>query len=278
MGRYDFRPLRVHQTATQLLTTERISKPPPWYNVVGSITPTQALVRTQPLPHQKRKGRPSTKKASKLFQPQTIHYEEDALRKEFFKDHPWELARPRLVIENDGKDSQTMDWSRIKQSEKALSGERCFILITCPSTVLSFPSVVQRQLWLQYNVLGITPAQAYDQARKEFYDLRLQEEVERRVAKEEAMSTGAYFGKSALEIGMELEDKEYEKWKVWATDEASMAQQNQAAMYTGSAEGGMGGEIAADSNPAEYEAALEEVSHQVPAQGQSASDGAMIRP
>ena len=124
MGRYDFRPLHVHQTATQLLNTERITKTPPWYNVVGSITPAQTLVRTQPLPHQHRKGRIRTKKSSKLFQPQTINYEEDALRKEFFKDHPWELARPRLVIEDDGKDSQKTDWSRIEQSHKALSGER----------------------------------------------------------------------------------------------------------------------------------------------------------
>ncbi|KAL9073223.1 MAG: hypothetical protein Q9161_003055 [Pseudevernia consocians] len=259
MGRYDFRPLRVHQTATLLLNTERLSRTPPWYNVVASITPAQTLVRTQPLPHQQRKAKSRTKKPSKLFQPQTIHYEEDALRKEFFKDHPWELARPRLVIEDDGKDSQKTDWSRIEQPEKALSGE----------------SVVQRQLWLQHNVPGITSAQAYDQARKEFYDLRLQEDVERRVAKEEAMSTGAYFGKSALDIGMELEDKEYERWKEWAAKEVVLAEQRRAAMYTGGVESG---DMAVDSDPAEYEAALEEVSDQIPAQGQSALGGAMIRP
>ena len=119
------------------------------------------------------------------------------------------------------------------------------------------------------------PAQAYDQARKEFYDLRLQEDVERRVAKEEAMSTGAYFGKSALEIGMELEDKEYEKWKVWATNEVGLAEQRQAALYTG---GDENEEMALDSDPAELEAAVEEVSDQIPAQGQSALGGAMIRP
>ena len=124
MGRYDFRPLRVHQTATQLLKTERMSRVPPWYGVVGSITPAQTLVRTQPLPHQHRKGRSSKKKASKLFQPQTIHYEEDFLRTEFFKDHPWELVRPRLLIEDDGKDYQKVDWERIEQPQMVLSGER----------------------------------------------------------------------------------------------------------------------------------------------------------
>ena len=134
-------------------------------------------------------------------------------------------------------------------------------------------SVVQRQLWLRHNKPGITHAQAYDQARKEFYDVRLQEDVERRVAKEEAMSTGAYFGKSALEIGMELEDKEHERWKRWATKEIAVAEQRQAAMYTGGVESS---ETSVDSDPAEYEAAFEEDSAQIPAQGQSALGGAVV--
>ena len=55
--------------------------------------------------------------------------------------------------------------------------------------------------------------EAYDQARKEFYRLRLDEDVERRIGSEEAQMTGAYFGMSNLEIGMQLEDQQYEKWK-----------------------------------------------------------------
>lgn len=124
MGRYDFRPQRVHQTTTQLLNAERISSTPPWYNVVGSITPAQTLVRTQPVPHTRPRKGPRTKKASKLFQPQKIGYEEDMLRREFFKDHPWELARPRMIIEDDGRDSHKTDWRQIQQKEKALTGER----------------------------------------------------------------------------------------------------------------------------------------------------------
>lgn len=124
MGRYDFRPLRVHQHITQSLDANRFPAPPPWYPVVGSITPAQTLVRTQALPHQQRRAPPKTKKASKLFQPQKISYEEDALRTEFFKDHPWELARPRMVLEDDGKNSRKTDWSRIQQKEQVLSGEK----------------------------------------------------------------------------------------------------------------------------------------------------------
>lgn len=89
------------------------------------------------------------------------------------------------------------------------------------------------------------------------------------------MSTGAYFGKSALDIGMELEDKESETWKKWATNEVTLLEQKQAAMYTGGAESR---ESSLDSNPAENEAALEEVSDQIPPQGQSALGGATVRP
>lgn len=121
---------------------------------------------------------------------------------------------------------------------------------------------------------GITPAQAYDQARKEFYEMRLQEEVERRVAKEEAISTGAYFGPSILDIGMQLEDKEYENWKAWAQKEVEMLEQRNAAMYTG----GVQTEAPVDADEGEYEAALEEVADQVPAQGVTALGDAMVHP
>lgn len=120
-------------------------------------------------------------------------------------------------------------------------------------------SVVQRQLWLRENTPGMTPNEAYDKARKEFYDLRLQEEVERRVAKEEATATGAYFGPSVLDIGMQLEDKEYENWKAWAQKEVTLEEQRNAAMYTG----GVETDAAVDADEGEFDAALEEVSDQM---------------
>ena len=127
-----------------------------------------------------------------------------------------------------------------------------------------------------HNVPGMTVSKAYDKARKEFYELRLQEEVEQRVAKEEAQATGAHFGKSMLQIGMELEDQTYEKWKVWATKNAELIVQRNAAMYTG-----VGGddELGPELGDAETEAGLEEVMDGVvPAKGQEAYGGAMARP
>ena len=71
----------------------------------------------------------------------------------------------------------------------------------------------------------MTKAKAYDIARKEFYKHRLQEEVEQRIAHEEALAVGAYFDQSMVERGMELENQEYERWKKWSEKEASSLDQ-----------------------------------------------------
>ena len=124
MGRYNFAPQRVHQAATRLLQA-RVARgatdahPPPWYSIIGDLPPSERLVRP-PLQPAQRKGR----KASKLFQPVKLQYQEDQLRLDFFGDHPWELARPRQILEDDGKDYQKFDWSQLDQPTKQVDGER----------------------------------------------------------------------------------------------------------------------------------------------------------
>ena len=129
-------------------------------------------------------------------------------------------------------------------------------------------------MWLLKNVHNMTKAGAYDQARKEFYKLRLHEDVRRRVAKEEALATGAYFHKSTLEVGMEIEDKQYEEWKKWAIKQVNELELRKNAMYTGQDNESM--DLSPDDP--ETEAGLEEISHNLPAQGQSALGGARAIP
>ena len=69
---------------------------------------------------------------------------------------------------------------------------------------------------------------AYDMTRREFYRLRQEEEIERRVAQEEARYVGAYFGKTRLDVGTMLEDSEYENWKIWAGKEAQKREMRKA--------------------------------------------------
>jgi small subunit ribosomal protein S23 len=78
----------------------------------------------------------------------------------------------------------------------------------------------------------MTKEEAYDSARREFYTLRQQEEIERRIAQEEAKMVGGYFGMSQLRVGMKIEDKQYEHWKAWATKQIALVNAERQAAYT----------------------------------------------
>lgn len=107
-------------------------------------------------------------------------------------------------------------------------------------------SVVQRQHWL----MTVGPAKkdpstgnsvntpmsreaAYDQARKELYERRHYDEMELRIQREEALAVGAQFGKSAMEVGMQLENQTFDKWKAWAVQQVTIAEQARSAAYGG---------------------------------------------
>lgn len=148
MGKINITALRVRQTALGSYATGKIKKLPQWVDVVGNIPPAEALVRNRTPQHQLVRQRLKTlpgsskpqvvfetqntgrkpKKASRMFRPVELKYEEDELRKEFFRDHPWELARPRVILETTGKDFENYDWSRLKQPGKRVDGERCVAL------------------------------------------------------------------------------------------------------------------------------------------------------
>lgn len=226
MGRL-FRAARLGKAARDSLNSRTVNRvtevAPPWLEVLETIPPTEILVRTIPVQHQT-PAKP-LRKPRNTYRPQHIVYEEDELRTTFFKDHPWELARPRVMLETDGKDYQRVDWSKgLRQIGLPVTGE----------------SVVQRQMWLMHNNF-LSKEQAYDVARRELYTLRHKEDVERRVAQEEARMVGAYFGKSALQVGMTIENRTYEGWKRFAQRqtakiEAMKAKQVAAQNITGEAE------------------------------------------
>lgn len=225
MGRYDFRPARVLHAANLLLEAQRIRFKPTWYDAVSHSPPGETVVRPAHRfkPTSKRDRR---RKPSRMFQPLTIKYPEDELRTTFFHDHPWELARPKVVLEDTGNDAKHWDWSRIDQNGKKLDGE----------------SVVQRQMWLineecqrrggeiNAETMKAIEEQAYDKARKEFYKLRLEQDAERQVAKEEALHYFASFEKSEIERSIPFEDDAYEEWKNYALKELDEQTQKKNAL------------------------------------------------
>lgn len=106
MGRYNFSAQNVYKQTSDLLSHNRIPAAPPWVPIVAQTPASTRLVR----PPMQRPQKPG-KKASRLFQPIPLKYTEDHLRFEYYNDHPWELARPRVILEDDGRDHEKWDWS-----------------------------------------------------------------------------------------------------------------------------------------------------------------------
>lgn len=96
--------------------------PPPWLKALENIPPSEIMTRPYAVQH--KTPNPRATKPKRLFKPTHIVYPEDQLRKEFYKDHPWELARPRIIMELDGEDHKYLDWSKgLRQRGMQLSGE-----------------------------------------------------------------------------------------------------------------------------------------------------------
>lgn len=107
MGRYSFAAQNINKSTTSLLSAKRLTHPPPAFVPLATFPPSTRLTR----PPKQRSARAGGKRSSRLFKPLNIAYEEDRLRWEYFNDHPWELARPRVVLESDGRDHEKWDWS-----------------------------------------------------------------------------------------------------------------------------------------------------------------------
>jgi small subunit ribosomal protein S23 len=127
MGGRQIRPARVFQTVTEELNHNilgnKSTPTPPWYNIMQSVPPAETLVRNVTPRH--RKPLLKATKPKNIFRPQKITYIEDRLRAIFYRDHPWELARPRVILESDGKDYQHCKWGRgLRQPNVPLTGER----------------------------------------------------------------------------------------------------------------------------------------------------------
>lgn len=95
---------------------------PVWLKALERWPPSEILTRPKPIPH--RDPDPRMRKPRNIYKPQRIVHPEDELRQTFFKDHPWELARPRVAVELDGKDAQYVDWSTgLQQPGIQVTGE-----------------------------------------------------------------------------------------------------------------------------------------------------------
>ena len=114
-------PLSVAARTKRMLDAGRIKVEPVWYRPVLNTPPMTDFAKKPAPAHQ---GRIRTKQTDIFEFQQVARGAEQHYRRKFYKQHPWELARPRILVEEDGADHVRQDWSRIEQIGKHLDGER----------------------------------------------------------------------------------------------------------------------------------------------------------
>ncbi|CAG8435717.1 1496_t:CDS:2 [Ambispora gerdemannii] len=220
------RPTQLHNHVEHLMKGGIYNKAPIWYPVMKMYPPGQSLLRTpnnntntlndnsnsntdmlndndvnieitsDPINKSTKKRSRSSNSLkhlrTKSIRPQPIVYPEDALRRQFYRDHPYELLRPRMLMEKE---------IPVDKVWKSLVGDD-----EDPSEVTG-ESVVQYQMYLMAHK-SMSQRQAYAVACNEFYEIRAREEIEQRVAEEQAIAFGAVRKKSEVEKTMWKEYKE----------------------------------------------------------------------
>lgn len=223
--------MKIQNQATQVL--ERTSSylksgllknKPAWFDVVANHPPATDLTRVPKTIKNSSYNDPILKmlntktrltdkelanKNNSIHRVPKLKFVEDELRDLFYKKHPWEFSRPKVLIENEGNDNTKCDWSHMIQLNKPLDGE----------------SVVQRTMWLLKNTKKDL-FESYDQARFEFYRLRMEEEMQSAVSKEESQMFGSIYSKTNLELGIEQEQVYIDDWAQLASERTKVKRAN----------------------------------------------------
>ncbi|CAG8613702.1 14465_t:CDS:2, partial [Funneliformis mosseae] len=132
---------------------------------------------------------------TKIPRPQIIRYIEDSLRREFYREHPYELLKPQILMEkNEG----------IVEDHGELL---CNLKFPCRVTG---EDVIRYQTYLMKDQ-KFGKHQAYVEACNEFYKIRAREEVAERVAEEQALLFGSKISQSQTERSLWLEHKNLQK-------------------------------------------------------------------
>lgn len=227
----------VLERTSQYLKAGVLKEKPAWFNVVGANPPSTDLTKKPKkfeLKDQEEDPRNSlfkkneatgfyktspdkrdrSQKHNSISRVPKLKFLEDELRNVFYQQHPWELSRPKTLIETSGDEYKKCDWSRMLQLYKPLDGE----------------SVVQRTLWLlqdgKEKGTNISLFEAYDQARFEFYRHRMQEEMSSAVSKEESTLYGAVFASTNIGWGVKREQEHVDSWAKVASEKTKIRNAN----------------------------------------------------
>ncbi|KAJ2919265.1 hypothetical protein MD484_g1182, partial [Candolleomyces efflorescens] len=204
---------QVHQQVSRLLQGEYIQREPSWYRAVINNPPLSLPPKTPPrrTPYDKKPQLNPQQVYPKNPKPLPVHYIEDDLRRQFFRDHPFEAFRPTTLVENDRiSDShpiQKEEWVRLRQRGRNPTPD----------------DTVQFALNL-YQYHAVPLSEAYARAVAQFRALRSEHHVATTFAVMEAEALGAAFQPGELEQSFEKEKKALESWqKKEEQDEGALA-------------------------------------------------------
>lgn len=186
-------PFHLRKYVDNLIASGKIQNTPPWYAAVSMypmapqptrhITPSQVgqFNTTKPVAHLQLKNSQSSCRnkqyAPRFSEPEEIIFPEDEIRNHFYKWHPFELLRPKFMMD-DQKSLKPRDWSTIYGGDitDKLTGE----------------NVVQHTLFLMSEKGGsLSRPDAYAKALDAFYKERASQEQKELKLKQIALEAGA---------------------------------------------------------------------------------------
>ncbi|KAI0095119.1 mitochondrial ribosomal protein S25-domain-containing protein [Irpex rosettiformis] len=199
---------QVHKQASRLLVQNVIKREPAWFQAVLDHPPLPLPPREPParqdydlLPQDQLAARTAPAKHMRPAprRPLPIHYLEDDVRTQFFKDHPFEAYRPRSLVEDGEVEGESSirgeNWTRLRQRGRNPS----------PEDAIRFAVNLH-----EYHNVPIT--HAYSAAVAQFRALRSEHEMATRIALMEANHFGLEFGPTVTQRTFDEEQKILQSW------------------------------------------------------------------
>ncbi|KAG1468561.1 hypothetical protein G6F56_003763 [Rhizopus delemar] len=213
-------PILIAKHVSNQLKGRLLKEAPVWLPAVQAIPPGPSIIRSQN-PHVNVSGQTEiekelfeTKKHMKTQRysqkhlrtppprPRAIVYPEDKLRRQFYKDHPFELARPKVLVENELGSNRT-DFTKL-------------LLDDMHPSQIDGEAVIKYQLHLMTHK-KMPERKAYAKATSEFYEIRAQEEIKERKAKEKMTNALNNIQKKWTQRGIYLEERALRQGQVTDT-------------------------------------------------------------
>ncbi|TYJ58551.1 hypothetical protein B9479_000760 [Cryptococcus floricola] len=211
-------PSQIPSTVSRLLQGQVLQTPPTWYTPALSHPPPQLppyqvkqrarpplpsssshstgqFYDTAPVPSGELERRDKLRGyKQRKSKPAKVFYEEDNVRRQFFKDFPYEALRPISLVEGQEIDMREkingLEWERLEQRGEYPTVEDCVEFVVNLK-----------------NTRGLPITEAYEQATEEFVQLRARHQLATVGAELEARHYGAQFKRDAFERHFDLEEK-----------------------------------------------------------------------